>query len=377
MAADSAQRAIAWLTSKQDKAGGWSVPQKPGQPHLPAITALALNGMLLDGGLSASDPVVTRAVAYILSHQKPDGGIYDTILPSYNTAISISALARIDTREARDAVAKAVEFLKNSQWGVTTPMGVGGAAGKESPQTVPESHAFFGGWGYGNRGRPDLSNTAFALQALHDAGLGPDDAAVKRAMIFLQRCQMLDVDSKGKPVNDMAYAKGSKQGGFIYATAENDKTIGQGQSFAGVIEETMDDGTKVSKLRAYGSVSYMGFKSYLYAGLKQDDPRVVAVVDFLRKHYTVSQNPGMGSDGQYYYYIMLSRALQASGTTTIAATDSAGRTTDRDWRRDLTLQLASLQNADGSFMSIDDRWMENNPELITAYALLAIQHVRK
>lgn len=376
IATDSVERAIGWLKSKQDKSGGWSVPQKPGQPHLPAITALALNGMLMDGGLSHSDPVVTRAVAYILSQQKPDGGIYDTILPSYNTAISISALARIDSREARDAVAKAIEFLKNSQWGVTTPMGVGGAAGKESPQNVPTSHPFYGGWGYGNRGRPDLSNTAFALQALHDAGVAADDLAFVRAMTFLQRCQMLEVDSTGKKVNDLEYAKGSKQGGFIYATAENDQTIGKGQSFAGNIEETMDDGTKVSKLRAYGSVSYMGFKSYLYAGLKQDDPRVVAVADFLSKNYTVAQNPGMGSDGQYYYYVMLSRALNAGGKKILATTDVSGRAIDRDWRRDLTLQLASLQNADGSFMAIDDRWMENNPELITAYALLALQHAR-
>jgi len=49
----------------------------------------------------------------------------------------------------------------------------------------------------------------------------------------------------------------------------------------------------------------------------------------------------------------------------------------RNWRTDLALQLAALQNPDGSFMSLDDRWMENNPDLITAYALLALQHARR
>jgi squalene-hopene/tetraprenyl-beta-curcumene cyclase len=378
IAAASAERAVAFLRSSQDKAtGGWSVPKKPGQPHLPAITALVINGLLMQPGITAEDPAVARGIDYILSHQKPDGGIYDSILPSYNTAISISALARVDSDRARQAVAKGVAFLKNSQWGTATPAGVGGPGGAEAPQSVPETHPFFGGWGYGNRGRPDISNTAFALQALHDAEIPPDDPAFQRAVIFLQRMQMLEKDPAGKVVNEMPYAKGSRQGGFIYATAEDAKSVGAGQSFAGMIEETLDDGSKVSKLRAYGSATYLGFKSYLYAGLKMDDPRVRAVVEFLGKHYAVSQNPGLGTDGQYYYYVMMARALDASGLRTIETTDVAGRVVSRNWRTDLALQLAALQNPDGSFMSLDDRWMENNPDLITAYALLALQHTRR
>jgi squalene-hopene/tetraprenyl-beta-curcumene cyclase len=374
-------QAIAWFVARQDASGGWSVPSRPGQPHLPAITALALNGMLLQPpeARTSLQPTIDRAVKYILSHQKPDGGIYDTILPSYNTAIAISALVRIDTPEARDAVAKAIAFLRQNQWGVT-----GGLGGKEAPQAVPQSHAFYGGWGYGNRGRPDLSNTAFVLQAFHDAGVPSDDPVIVRALAFLQRCQMLETDAKGNIVNDRPYAKGSRQGGFIYATAENanpeslgEGNLGLGNSFAGTIEETMTDGTKVSRLRAYGSVSYLGFKSYIYAGLKADDPRVIALKDFLSRNYTMTQNPGMGSDGQYYYYLMLSRAMDASGQEQVPVIDASGRTTQRSWRRDLILQLLSLQQPDGSFMSLDDRWMENNPELITAYSLLALQHAAR
>ena len=66
------------------------------------------------------------------------------------------------------------------------------------------------------------------------------------------------------------------------------QTLGEGQSQAGSIEETLSTGEKKSMLRAYGSVSYAGFKSYLYAGLKKDDPRVQAVLDFCRRHYTVT-----------------------------------------------------------------------------------------
>jgi hypothetical protein len=31
-----------------------------------------------------------------------------------------------------------------------------------------------------------------------------------------------------------------------------------------------------------------------------------------------------------------------------------------------------LQEPDGSFKSVDDRWMENDPVLITAYSLIAL-----
>jgi squalene-hopene/tetraprenyl-beta-curcumene cyclase len=464
IAAEVSLKARAYLLAQQDGAtGGWSVPQKPGQPHLPAITALVLNGLLMDPEVDKADEAIAKGVQYILSHQKPDGGIYDTILPSYNTAISISALVRVDSAQARDAVARATAFLKQSQWGAANPVGVGGAGGKESPATVTKDHAFYGGWGYGNRGRPDISNTGFALQALRDADVAPSDEAFQRAIVFLQRCQMLE--SATGPggaimsVNDQLYAKGSSQGGFIYATAENEQTVGLGQSFAGNIDETLSDGTTASKLRSYGSVTYIGFKSYIYAGLTAEDPRVQAAVRWLGDNYSLAENPGIGSDGYYYFMLMMARALHARGEDYLPVTGLAplrssiivraqpgttgepiawdklldGRAkvaavlsvpgvspmeaddvrqivlaSDDDtakawsalrtmrvngwpvavtaqpvlisdpgaWRTDMVLRLASLQQADGSFAVMDDRWMENNPQLVTAYALLALQHAR-
>ena len=44
---------------------------------------------------------------------------------------------------------------------------------------------------------------------------------------------------------------------------------------------------------------------------------------------------------------------------------------------DLVDALAKLQNDDGSFKTTKDRWMENNPVLITAYSLLALQHAAR
>lgn len=453
-----AQKAIEFLRTRQDPAtGGWSVPQGPeakGKPQLPAISSLVLNGMLMQPGISAAtDNTVSKGVKYVLSFRQPDGGIYDGILPSYNTAISLSMLARVDTPEAKAAIAPAQQFLRDTQWGAPINPGATVPGGKEAPKPVTKDDPGFGGWGYGNRGRPDMSNTAFALQGLHDSGVASDDPAFQRALIFLQRLQM---DGK---VNDQAYAKGSKQGGFVYAPGETAQTMGQGNSWAGMIEESLDDGTRVSRLRCYGSVTYSGFKSYIYAGLTKDDPRVQNAKKWLMNHYNPVENPGMGTNGYYYYVLVMSRSLDALGSAelkvegleplrvgvlvsklprgvteaqiralvkdagTVRAvvmyTDTGGgrsavvsmskdeeaekaetilksaKLSDtplivsrlapgvdapsvRDWQNDLIDALSALQNEDGSFKAIDERWMENNPDLATAYALLAIQHaIRK
>ncbi len=375
-------KAVDYLRSKQDaKSGGWGVPSSstPGaaqaQPVFPAFTGLVLNGLLMQPGVTTADPAVDKGVKFILSYAKPDGGIYDTLLPSYNTAICLSALARVDTPDAKKVIKAGQEFLRNTQWGSPTPMGVGGLGGKDGPTSVvgPE-HPFYGGVGYGGGGRPDISNLQFMLQAFQETGVPADDLGVKRALVFLQRCQMLDKGPDGKIINDQPYARGTLQGGFIYSVAETGETIGQGESKAGMIEETLDDGSKVSRLRAYGSVTYSGFKSYVYAGLAKDDPRVTAAWSWITANYTLAENPGIGQEGYYYYLLAFSRCLDATGKATIETTGPAGAKVARDWRNDLIDRLAELQNDDGSFKSVNKRWMEDNPVMITAFGLIALQH---
>ncbi len=478
-ASEQAAKAIAYLRSVQDeKTGGWAIP--PQGPTFPAITALVLTGMLMEPGMTAEDPAVKRAVEFILSKQQEDGGIYDQLLPSYNTAISISALAKLPrTPELQERIDRAVAFLKTLQYGEGAQVRDGFA---ENAAVVDRSHAFYGGWGYGRHGRPDLSNSGWAIEALKDAGVDPSDAAFQRAVVFLRRTQMIDAPMNGKaggePINDMPYAAGSSQGGFIYATSVNRDTIGSGQSQAGEFVESMSGGPGVigtvrlgkgpdgkpilltnneverriqlylkqstdpavhdqagnfmvvlgpsgdgmsassftvhfaitepekvrtilwdtlsqelenaaavqvrpveqwqgvSHLRAYGSMTYAGFKSLLYAGLKKGDPRVDAALGWIQKNYTLEENPGLGTDGMYYYYVVLARALHAMGQPTLEAAAPGGEIATRHWGADLAARLSILQNDDGSFRSVDDRWMEDNPVLITAYSLVALQHAR-
>jgi len=360
-----ADRAIEWLRTQQDaERGGWSVSGTGAT--MPAVTGLVVNGMLMHGDITPDDPHVARAVHYLLEQQQPDGGIYDLILPSYNTSISVSALSKVGSPETTRAVERATRFLRSIQWGEAAADLQGPA--RETTGDVGPDHPFYGGVGYGRNGRPDGSNLHFFVQALIDAGVEPDDPAIRRAVFFLQRTQMLD------EVNDMPYADGSEQGGFIYSTSPNRDTIGEGESKAGTIEETLDDGTRVSRLRAYGSMTYAGFKTYVYAKLDREDPRVAAALDWITSNYTLDENPGIGDEGLYYYFVTFSRALDAFGADTIETTQPGGDTQNRDWANDLIDRLAQLQNDDGSFRSVHDRWMEADPVLITAYALIALQH---
>lgn len=461
-----AARAAAWLRTQQDSSGGWSIP--PNGPVYPAISGLALAGLVNQPEASAKDDAIRRAVGFIVKYQQSDGGIYDKVMPSYNTSICAAALAKVDSPEAREATKRAIEFLKQIQYGEAA---VGSAGVPEAAEVVGPEHPFYGGWGYGNRGRPDVSNTHFALEALHEAGVPESDPVFKRAVAFLQRMQMIETTPDGTKVNDQAYAKGSKQGGFIYATAVNKDSVGQGQSFAGEIVEsqsgppgceavftldknvknglTREDASKrleaaakneaglaggfmvvmgatgdgrtsreitvrtpmtdaekfraaiagafadvlgekpslevrrieawrgVSRLRAYGTVSYAGFKSYLYASLSKNDPRVLAVKDWVSRNYTLDENPGMGTDGLYYYFNVLAPALEANGEEMLRVIAPDGTASQRNWRADLVARLATLQDADGSFRSVDDRWLEDNKVLITAYALRALQHAAR
>ncbi|MBX3381488.1 MAG: terpene cyclase/mutase family protein [Phycisphaeraceae bacterium] len=366
-----AKKAAAYLRKQQDKVtGGWAVPEKG--PSFPAITALVVSGLLAEPGAKADDDSIARGVAFVLSKQQKDGGIYDQILPSYNTAISLSMLSRVDTPQAKAAIKPAQDFLKGLQFGEGA---VKSDAHKESAELVGKDNPFYGGVGYGSKGRPDVSNLAWVLQGLHDSGVPGDDEAFQRALVFLQRTQMIDeypTHDGFMKINDQEFAKGSKQGGFIYSVGAGKEKAGQGETNGGMIEETLDDGTKVSRLRAYGSMTYAGFKSYLYADLKHDDPRVLAALGWIKDNYTLSENPGIGMNGYYYYLITFSKAMQAYGEPTLTVVAETGRTRTADWREDLIKALAAHQKSDGSFEELDKRWMENNPVLITAYGLNAV-----
>ena len=164
----------------------------------------------------------------------------------------------------------------------------------------------------------------------------------------------------------MAFAQaGSDDGGMIYAPAKRDTTIPESKAGGDV-----DTGA----YQSYGTVSYAGLKSMLYAGLDRNDPRVKSVVAYLRRNWTFDKNPGMpkARDQQslYFYYTVLSRALQVYGVDEIPSIDGK---TKHNWRAELISALAGRQQGNGSWVNSAVRWGENNPVLVTGYEVLALE----
>jgi len=115
-------------------------------------------------------------------------------------------------------------------------------------------------------------------------------------------------------------------------------------------------------------MTYAGLKSFLYAGVGKDDPRVKAAVAWVKKHYTLTENPGMGTAGLFYYYTTFAKAMTALGDDVFE--DAKG--VKHAWKKELFETLMKKQNKDGSWTNENKAFLENQPELATAFAVLAI-----
>ena len=126
-------------------------------------------------------------------------------------------------------------------------------------------------------------------------------------------------------------------------------------------------------LRSYGSISYAGLLSYIYADLDKDDPRVQAAFAWLEKNYTLAENPGMGAQGLYYYYHTMAKTLASLGVEKLTSSD--GRMVD--WRHDLALRMINLQDPTGMWVNANGRWWERDPVLVTAYAVITLEIIHR
>jgi squalene-hopene/tetraprenyl-beta-curcumene cyclase len=126
-------------------------------------------------------------------------------------------------------------------------------------------------------------------------------------------------------------------------------------------------------LRSLGGMTYAGLKSFLYAGVDKEDKRVKAALNWIRKHYTLDENPGMGQAGLYYYYHTFGKAMDALGEDQFA--DADGK--KHDWRKELFEALKKRQRDDGSWINEKDKQFgEASPELATAFAMLALSYTQ-
>ena len=341
------EKGAKFLYQNQNATGWWS------DPGLPALTGLALVALemadvtRLDAKYQSER---TRAYDYLTSLAKPDGAIHDGRLINYNTACSLMALSVANNTHYRPLIEKARAYIAASQVDL-------GEKGK-----LDDPHD--GGVGYNyNYDHSDMNNTLMAIEAMRmsesalrqkDQGTQPlkNDLDWKALEHFLASCQNLPERSNNPNLSNYP----EDRGGFIYHP---------GESKAG---EVVDEETKRAALRSYGSITYAGMMSFAYARIGKNDDRVSAVIEWLGKNYTLNENPGMGQEGIYYYFHLISKALTAQDVTTLKGPDAK----PIHWKNDLAAKLISLQNKDGSWKNSNKRWMEGDPNLTTSYVLVAL-----
>ena len=214
----------------------------------------------------------------------------------------------------------------------------------KSLQVLDEESVYHGGIGYGSRQEvKDLSNLNIAIQALKESG-SDDQEVWDKAIKFLERTQ------NRSESNDQSWS--GNDGGFIYSP--------DGESKAGT--------DAAGSPRSYASMTYAGLLSFIYANVDKDDERVQAAFEWIKEHFTLEENYGMGAQGLYYNYHTMAKALKLYGQSTFV--DAKGIT--HDWYREFAEKMIELQTPDGFWVNESSRWMERDPRLVTAYVILGL-----
>lgn len=353
----SYKKASAFLLKIQNKNGSWGqIPgfKEDGELGMTALAVMAL---------AESPPELresykaacAKGATWIIKYQANDGSITQprTGMATYRTALSLMALQAHDAVKYKDAIAKAQAWLIGAQ--------ISDASGTKA------NDKNYGGWGYGRNKKPnaDLSNATMALEALAKSGVPEDSEVYKRALAFLSRCQNNSETNKG-----IAGLKALNDGGFFYKPSPK----------AGRDSKTNKDGTVSHD--SYGGMTYAGLMSLLHAKLKNDDPRVKAALSWVKKHYTLKKNYGLGlrqstknadQAGLYYFYMTFAKCLDTLGSPSVTTEDGK-----KNWPEDLAAVLMKKQKPAGFWINdANNRWWEGNPLLPTLYALNGLNRVLK
>ena len=333
------QDGIEFLKKTQSANGSFSASPRVGiGPTI--IDAIGL----LRAGVKVDEPVLAKALAFLEQSVHDDGGIYSEgmRLSSYESCLGLVCFT-LANRQVGDGrydklVADAEAFVRGSQY--------------NAENDVSKDDEYFGGVGYGSgsQTRPDLSNTQFFVEALREIGADEDDPAIQDALVFVSRCQNLESE------DNVSGQTKSNDGGFIYTFVSGEENPAGQETNGG--------------LRSYGSITYAGLKSLIYAGLKADDPRVEAATNWIRDNYTTTENPGLGKKGLYYYYHTFAKCFQALGVASFE--DKSG--VAHDWRDELIETLALAENGDGSWVNDDRMWYETDANLVTGYVLIVLSY---
>ena len=322
---ESLSKGAAFLHSQQRPDGKFD--------NHPGITAMAAAALLRQPGARDKElATVGKTLDYLKSLAKPDGGIYEKMIPHYITAVAVQAFTAGGRAGDKAAIEAARKYLADHLL--------------DEGEGIAKSDKFYGGMGYGGTsdgGIADIISLEYGLRAMKEAELPANDAAWQKAIAFLQRTQ------NNKETNDQPFS--ADDGGFMYYPGYSQ------------VEGTT---------RSYGAGTYAGLLSYSWANLQKNDRRVQAAYKWIGENYTLDENPGIGAKALYYYYMVFAKALQVMGDPVI--TDAKGG--KHNWREELAAKLLSLQLADGSWVNEKNpAEMQGNKTLVTSFAMMAIEAI--
>lgn len=336
-------RGLDWLAANQKEDGSWS------NGTFPALTALPA-WAFIRGEHPQKKEVVDKAVSFLLSCRQNNGGIYKDVkgrkgggLPNYNTAISMTTLHATGDPKLVPTVLKARKYI---------------ARGQHFGDDVYE-----GGFGYDqntDRAYTDLLNTFYATEAmrltqsvedLRDSSESKVDIDWSKTVKYIEKMQ-----NKPKAGPDQV-------GGFFYKP---------GESKAGTT--TNADGVVV--FRSYASMTYAGMLALIYADVDKTDTRVRSAFKWATDRWSLEENPGMGQQGLFFFFNVLSKSLHAYGADVVPVND--GKTVD--WRVETAKKVLSLQTIDpstghGYWLNKNGRFWERDPVLVTSYTILTLEQI--
>ncbi len=276
--------------------------------------------MLRSGRVTPAEPAVTKALGFLERYIGPKGGLSEAPHSVYTTSVALMAFQEANKGGRYDSVIKGGQAFPQ-----VDPVGRGEGKGRDDPA--------YGGLGYGGgNSRPDLSNTAFFIEALRDTGLPADDPALQKALIFVSRCQNLKSE-----FNDQPWAGKVNDGGFVY-TAGRWRRPRPGNDDQGS-EPWFDCWGRRSSLLCGDDLR--GPEEHDLRGPDPGRPARQGGLAYIKNHYTLDENPGQGQRGLYYYYQTFAKAMPCSASPTIV--DNAGK--EHNWRNELVSALAKRQAA--------------------------------
>jgi squalene-hopene/tetraprenyl-beta-curcumene cyclase len=355
--------AIRFLIINQSPDGSWRSPTYGVFKDGLSLTPIVLKAVVFGPDVAGSASARRRGADYLVARVRTDASIDDgpigMIYPVYTASAAVIALTHLDppgSRAARDAW---LHELRRRQL-------------TEALRWQPDDPAF-GGWGYSieppSKGNAvvaapqqvdaDLSSTLFAIGALRIAGMAADDPAIRKALIFIERCQNVAVsDQDGDPRYD--------DGGFFFSRTD---PVRNKAGLAGT------DRHGRLRYHSYGSATADGLRALLRCGLSADHPRVAAARAWLEERFSAAFHPGSfesareaDRDATFFYYAWsVAHAFRSLGIKEI---HSQGQRVA--WADALSRELIRRQREGGTWINRFTASKEDDPLVATSFAAGAL-----